>query len=42
MRELEKVYDPSTVEERLYHTWMEKGYFHAEVDKSKKPFTIVL
>lgn len=42
MKQLEKVYDPSTVEERLYNTWMEKGYFHAEVDKSKKPFTIVM
>ena len=42
MKQLEKVYDPSTVEERLYHTWMENGYFHAEVDKSKQPFTIVM
>ena len=42
MKQLEKVYNPSTVEERLYSTWMEKGYFHAEVDKSKKPFTIVM
>ena len=42
MKQLEKVYDPSTVEERLYHTWMENGYFHAEVDKSKEPFTIVM
>ena len=42
MKQLEKVYDPSTVEERLYHNWMEKGYFHAEVDKDKKPFTIVM
>ena len=42
VKQLEKVYDPSTVEERLYNTWMEKGYFHAEVDKSKKPFTIVM
>lgn len=42
MKQLEKVYDPSTVEERLYHTWMEKGYFHAEIDKDKKPFTIVM
>ena len=42
MKQLEKVYDPSTVEERLYNTWMENGYFHAEVDKSKKPFTIVM
>ena len=42
MKQLEKVYDPSTVEERLYSTWMEKGYFHAEVEKDKKPFTIVM
>ncbi|MEG0501468.1 MAG: valine--tRNA ligase [Cellulosilyticaceae bacterium] len=42
MRELEKVYDPSIVEERLYNNWMEKGYFHAEVDKNKKPFTIMM
>ncbi|MGL6174145.1 MAG: valine--tRNA ligase, partial [Cellulosilyticaceae bacterium] len=42
MKQLEKVYDPSIVEERLYKTWMEKGYFHAEVDKTKKPFTIMM
>ena len=42
MKELEKVYDPSQVEERLYKNWMEKGYFHAEVEKDKKPFTIVM
>ncbi len=42
MKELEKVYDPAQVEDRLYNTWCEKGYFHAEVDKSKKPFTIVM
>ena len=42
MKQLEKVYDPSIVEDRLYKEWMEKGYFHAEVDKDKKPFTIVM
>ena len=42
MKEIAKQYDPSTVEERLYRQWMEKGYFHTEVDKSKKPFTIVM
>ncbi|MHC1747807.1 MAG: valine--tRNA ligase [Cellulosilyticaceae bacterium] len=42
MKNLEKVYDPSVVEDRLYKTWMDKGYFHAEVDKSKEPFTIVI
>ncbi|MEE1013135.1 MAG: valine--tRNA ligase, partial [Clostridia bacterium] len=41
-KELPKTYDPKQVEERIYQTWMEKGYFHAEVDKTKKPFTIVI
>lgn len=42
MRNLEKVYDPSQVEERLYKKWMDNGYFHAEVDENKEPFTIVI
>jgi len=42
MKELEKTYDPSQIEERLYRKWEEKKYFHAEVDRSKKPFTIVM
>lgn len=42
MKNLEKVYDPTQVEERLYKTWMDKGYFHAEVDEKKEPFTIVM
>ena len=35
MKELAKNFDPSVVEERLYNTWMEKKYFHTEVDKTK-------
>ena len=42
MKELEKNYNPSEIEDRLYHKWEEKKYFHAEVDRSKKPFTIVM
>ncbi|MGL4789973.1 MAG: class I tRNA ligase family protein, partial [Anaerotignaceae bacterium] len=42
MKELEKVYNPSDVEERLYNNWLDKKYFHTEVDKSKKPYTIVM
>ena len=42
MKELEKTYDPSQIEDRLYRKWEEKKYFHAEVDSSKKPFTIVM
>ena len=42
MKELAKTYDPKGLEDRLYKNWEEKGYFHAEVDRSKKPFTIVM
>ena len=41
-KELAKTYDPKGMEERLYSKWEEKKYFHAEVDRSKKPFTIVM
>ncbi len=41
-KELAKTYDPHGLEDRLYAKWMEKGYFHAEVDETKKPFTIVI
>ncbi len=42
MRELAKTYDPKSFEDRLYQEWMEKGYFRAEVDPNKKPYTIVM
>ena len=41
-KNLEKNYDPSAIEDRLYQKWLEKKYFHAEVDRSRKPFTIVM
>ena len=41
-KELEKTYNPREIEDRLYQKWEEKKYFHAEVDKTKKPFTIVI
>ncbi len=41
-KELPKTYDPQTVEDRIYKTWVEKGYFHTEIDENKKPFTIVI
>ena len=41
-RELAKTYDPKGLEDRLYQKWMDKGYFHAQVDRDKKPFTIVM
>ncbi len=39
---LDKNYDPKKIEDRLYKKWMDKGYFHAEVNEDKKPFTIVI
>ncbi len=42
MKELAKTYDPKAMEDRIYGEWLEKKYFHAEVDRSKKPFTIVM
>ncbi len=41
-RELETKYDPKKIEEKLYTKWCENKYFHAEVDRDKKPFTIVM
>ena len=41
-RQLEKIYDPTQVEERWYRFWTEKGYFHATVDRPAAPYSIVI
>lgn len=41
-RELAKTYNPKDIEDKLYQKWLDNNYFHAEVDRSKKPFTIVI
>ena len=41
-KELEKNYNPADIEKRNYDKWQEKQYFHAEVNRDKKPFTIVM
>ena len=41
-KELAKTYNPKEIEEKLYDRWCENKYFHAEVDRSKKPFTTVM
>ncbi|MBQ3890418.1 MAG: class I tRNA ligase family protein, partial [Lachnospiraceae bacterium] len=41
-KELEKTYNPQGMEDRIYQNWLDKKYFHAEVNRSKKPFTIVM
>ncbi len=42
MRELPKQYDPKQVEKKIYQQWLDGGYFHAQRDPAKKPFTIVI
>ena len=41
-KELAKQYDPKGTEDRIYQTWCDKGYFHTRIDRSKRPFTIVM
>ncbi len=40
--ELAKIYDPGEVEDRIYKFWLDGGFFHAEVDANKEPYTIVI
>ena len=42
MSELPKTYDPKSVEDKLYSFWNDSGFFHAEVNPDKKPYTIVI
>ena len=41
-KEMAKAYNPKEVEDKIYDFWQEGNYFHAEVDKDKKPYTIVM
>ncbi len=42
MKELSKTYDPCIVEDRIYEEWINNNYFHAEIDETKQPYTIVI
>ena len=41
-KELAKAYNPGEFEDRIYQFWESNGYFHAEVDQNKKPYTIMM
>lgn len=41
-KELAKAYSPGEFEERIYKFWEDNGYFHAEVDENKKPYSIMM
>ena len=40
--DMEKVYEPQKFESDIYAQWLEKGYFTPEINRDKKPFTIVI
>ncbi len=42
MKNLEKTYNPSEIEDKLYKKWIDGAYFHAEPDSKKEPYTIVI
>ena len=41
-KELEKTYNPSEFEDRIYETWCQKGYFTPDLNDGKPPFSIVI
>lgn len=41
-KNIAKTYNPSEFEDKLYKNWVEKGYFHADENSEKEPFTIVI
>ena len=41
-KELAKTYEPQEMEDKIYQRWLDMKYFHAEVDRSRKPYTIVM
>ncbi len=40
--ELETTYNPKKVEDKIYKFWMDNSYFHANINKNKKPYTVVI
>ncbi len=40
--QMSRAYDPASVEQRIYKTWLDNGYFHAKKDPSKKPYVIIM
>ncbi len=41
-KELAKAYAPGEFEDRIYKFWESNNFFHAEIDKNKKPYTIMM
>ena len=41
-KQIDKVYDPHKIEDKIYQNWLDKGYFHANIDETKKSYTIMM
>ena len=41
-KDLSKTYEPGQVEDRIYEFWLNRGYFTPSIDRSRKPFTIIM
>lgn len=41
-KQLDKIYDPKQFEDRIYKFWNDNGYFRADPNPDKKPYTIVI
>ena len=41
-KELAKAYNPKEVEDKIYDFWLDGKFFHAKLEKDKKPYTIVM
>ncbi len=42
LSQIPKTYNPADVEERIYRTWTDRGYFTPEIDQDKTPFVIIM
>ena len=42
MKDIPSKYNPKDTEEKWYKFWEEKGFFHAEANPKKKPYSIVI
>ena len=40
--EIPRAYDPGAVEGRIYDFWEKHGYFTPEIDRSRKPFVVIM
>src|SRR5512136_2018971 len=42
MTDMPKAYESKQVEERVYRSWIDGGYFKPVIDPKKRPFTLIM